>query len=158
VWRERLIAGVAAATLVLCWFMLFDGVTMDNPWYTVQHVGGGAGRLVAGGSRSPTLVLSFLFFCVIHYTAWIANASVLLMVVHRGEKYPTIVVPALLLEAILYVPFIGVLTILVELGWGSGSWVRFLIGALIGGTTVAALVYRAHPRLVRRELAEIGDD
>ena len=155
--RERLIAGGTAATLVLCWFLLFDGLTIGNPWYTVQRTGGALGRFLTGG-RSPALVTSLVFFCVLHYGAWIANASLLLGVVHRGKKHPTIVLPALLMNAIFYVPFIGLITMFVELGWGSGSWIRFIVGSLIGGVTVAALVYRAHPGLVRYELAHLDDD
>jgi hypothetical protein len=157
VWRERLIAGVAAGTLVLCWFVLFDSLTMGNPWHTVQRIGAAITRFVIGG-RSPTLVTSLVLFCVIHYGVWIANAGFLLGAVHRAEKQPSIVVPALLLNAIFYVPFIGVITMFVELGWGSGSWVRFILGALMGGVAVAALVYRAHPDLVRYELAHVDDD
>jgi hypothetical protein len=152
--RERLVAGVTAGTLVLCWFVLFDSLTIGNSWYTVQRIGGAFGRFLIGG-RSPTFVTSLAFFCVIHYGAWLANATLMLAVVHRGEKHPSIVIPALLLNAIFYVPFIGLITMFVELGWGSGSWVRFILGALIGGITVAALVYRAHPDIVRYELAHL---
>jgi hypothetical protein len=31
------------------------------------------------------------------------------------------------------------------MGWGTGTWVRLIVGALIGGATVAAQAYRAHP-------------
>jgi hypothetical protein len=158
VWRERVISGLAAGTLVLGWFIVFDGLTIGNPWYTVERVGGAIGKSIVGGQSSPTLVPSLLFFCVIHYVAWIANASVVLGILHRGEKQPTIIIPILLLNGILYVPFIGVITIFVELGWGSGSWVRFIVGALIGGVTEAALAYRAHRDLLRYELAHIDDD
>jgi hypothetical protein len=150
-------AAGAAGTLVFCWFALFDALTIGNPWYTAQRIGGAFGRFLIGG-RSPTLATSLVFFGVIHYGAWIANASLLLGVVHRAEKQPSIVVPALLLNAIFYVPFVGLVTMFVELGWGSGSWIRFIVGALIGGVTVAALVYRAHPGLVRYELAHVDDD
>jgi hypothetical protein len=157
VWHERLITAGAAGTLVLCWFVLFDSLTIGNAWYTVQRIGSAFGRFLIGG-RSPTFVTSLVFFCAIHYGAWTANASFLLGVVHRAEKQPTVLVPALLLNAIFYVPFIGVITMFVELGWGSSSWLRFILGALIGGVTVAALVYRAHPSLVRHELAHIDDE
>jgi hypothetical protein len=157
VWRERLIVGVSAGTIVLFWFVLFDALTIGNPWHTPQRLGSALTKLIIGG-RSPTLVTSLVFFCVLHYGAWIANASLALAVVHHAEKQPTIVVPALLLNLILYVPFIGVITMFVELGWGSGSWLRFILGALIGGVTVATLAYRAHPSLVRQELAHLYDD
>ena len=155
--RERLTIGVTAGTLVLFWFLLFDSTTMGNPWHTVQRIGAATTKFFVGG-RSPALVTSIVFFSVLHYGAWIANASLMLAVVHRGEKQPSIVVPALLLNAIFLVPFIGIITMFVELGWGSGSWVRFTLGALIGGVTVAGLVYRAHPNTVRYELTHLEDD
>ena len=158
IWRERLMAGVAAASLVLCWFVLFDGLTVGTPWQTVQRMGGTIAKLVLGGQWSPTLTTSLVFFCVLHFSVWIAIASFVLGVVHRARRHPTIVVPALLLSVILYVPLVGVITMFVELGVGSGSWARFLLGALIGSATVAALAYRAHPGLVRYELAHMGDD
>lgn len=157
VWRERLIAGGAAATLVLCWYVLFDGLTMGNPWHTAQRIGGAFGRFLIAG-QSPTLVTSLFFFCVLHYGVWIGIASFVLGVVHRGRKHPSIVVPAMLLSAILYVPLTGVIGMFVQLGWGSSAWPRFLLGALIGGVTVAAQAYRTHPGLVRYELAHAGDD
>lgn len=47
VWRERLIAGVAAATLVVCWFVLFDQLTVGAPWLTARRIGGAAATTVA---------------------------------------------------------------------------------------------------------------
>ena len=158
VWRERLTVGVAAATLVLCWFVLFDGLTIGTPWHTPQRVGAALARVVIKGPVSPTLVMSFALFSLFHYGVWIAIASFVLGVVHRAEKHPSIVLPALLLSVILYLPLIGVSTMLVEIGWGSGTWARLMLAALIGGVTVGALAYRAHPGLVRYELAHIQDD
>ena len=157
VWRERLIAGGAAATLVLCWYLLFDGLTIGNPWFTVQRIGGAVARFVIGG-QAPTLVTALIFLCVLHYGAWIAIASFVLGVVHRGRKHPSIVVPAMLMGAILYVPLIGMIAAFVQLGWGSAAWPRFILGALIGSATVAAQAYRTHPDLVRYELAHVGDE
>ena len=157
VWRERLIAGGAAATLVLCWYLPFDGLTIGNPWFTVQRIGGAVARFVIGG-QGPTLVTALIFFCVVHYSAWIAIASFVLGVVHRGRKHPSIVVPAMLLGVILYVPLIGMIAAFVQLGWGGGAWPRFILGALIGSAIVTTQAYRTHPVLVRYELAHIGDE
>ena len=158
VWRERLIAGVAAATLALCWFLLFDGLTLGTPWLTAQRIGTAIARIVIEDPVSPTLVTSLVFFALLHFGGWIGIASLVLGVVHRAEKRPSILLPALLLSVILYLPLIGLSTMLVEIGWGSGTWARFLLAALIGSVTVAAQAYRAHPGLVRYELAHIQDD
>ena len=158
VWRERLIAGVAAATLVLCWFVLFDGLTVGTPWLTAQRVGTALARVAIEGPVSPNLVTSLVLFSVLHHGVWIAIASFVLGVVHRAEKHPSIVLPALLLSVIVYLPLIGVITMLVEIGWGRGTWVRLILAALVGGVTVGVQAYRAHPGLVRYELAHIQDD
>jgi len=158
VWRERLIAGVAAGTLMLCWFLFFDGLTMRNPWHAVERTGGALAWVFMGAGGAPSLATSLVFFSVLHYGVWIATASFVLGVVHRAKKHPTIVLPALLLSVIISVPLIGVITMLVQLGWGNGSWVRFMIGALIGAGTVAVQAYRAHPGLVRYELAHLDDE
>jgi hypothetical protein len=95
---------------------------------------------------------------VVHYAVWIANASFVIGVVHRGEKQPSILTAAVILSMLLYVPFIGLVTMLVEMGAGSGAYARFIVGALIGGVTVVARAYRSHPGLVRYELAHLDDD
>jgi len=158
VWRERLIAGLVGGTVVVCWLVLYDALTTGNPWLTAEHVGSIFGRLVVGPARSPTLAISLVLFCVVHYAVWIANASFVIGVVHRGEKNPAILVSALILSIVLYVPFIGLIAMLVEMGAGSGAYVRFIVGALIGGVTVVAQAYRIHPGLVRYELAHLDDD
>lgn len=157
VWRERLIAGMAAGVLVLFWFVLFDGLVSGDPLHTVQRTGRAIGMFVTG--RSPSFLPALVFFSVYHFGVWIANASLVLGVVHRGEKNPSIVVPILLLSVILYVPFVGVLTMVVEIGWGSDNTLaRFLLASVIGAVTVAAQAYRTHPGLVRYELTHSEDD
>jgi hypothetical protein len=158
VWRERLIAGLISGTVVVGWLVLYDALTTGNPWLTAEHIGSIFGRQVFGAGRSPTLAISIVFFCVAHYAMWIANASFVIGVVHRGEKQPSILTPAVILSMLLYVPFIGLVTMLVEMGAGSGAYMRFLLGALIGGVTVVAQAYRTHPGLVRYELAHLDDD
>ncbi|MDB4912704.1 MAG: hypothetical protein JWM95_348 [Gemmatimonadetes bacterium] len=158
VWRERLIAGVAAATLVLCWFLLFDGLTAGTPWLTAQRIGAAGARVVINGRGSPTLTTSLAVFSVFHYAGWIAISGLVLGVVHRARKQPTLLLAALLLTVMAYVPLVGVSTMFVAMGWGSGMWVRVMVAALIGGMTVAAQAYRAHPGLVRHEFAHIDDD
>ena len=158
IWRERLVAGLVGGTVVVCWLVVYDALTAGDPWLTAAHVGSIFGRLVVGPGRSPTLAVSLVLFCVVHYAVWIANASFVIGVVHRGEKHPTILIPALILSAVLYVPFIGLVTMLVEMGAGSGAYTRFILGALIGGAAVAAQAYRFHRSVVRYELAHLDDD
>ena len=158
VWRERLIAGLISGTVVVCWLVLYDALTTGNPWLTAEHIGSIFGRQVFGAGRSPTLAISLVFFCVVHYAMWIANASFVIGVVHRGKKDPNILALALILSILLYVPFIGLVTMLVEMGAGTGAYTRFIVGALIGGVTVVAQAYRSHPGLVRYELAHLDDD
>jgi hypothetical protein len=158
VWRERLIAGGAAATLVLSWFVLFDGLTQGTPWLTAQRMGAAGASVVIDGRGSPTLMTSLLVFSVFHYGGWIAIAGLVLGVVHRARKQPTLLLGALLLSVMAYLPIVGVSTMLVAMGWGRGTWVRFIVAALIGGMAVATQAYRAHPGLVRYELAHIGDE
>jgi hypothetical protein len=158
VWRERLIAGVAAATLVLCWFMLFDGLTAGTPWLTAQRMGAAGVSVVINGRGSPTLVTSLIVFSVFHYGGWIAIAGLVLGVVHRARKQPSLLLAALLLSVMAFVPVVGVSTMLGAMGWGSATRLRFMVAALIGGMTVAAQAYRAHAELVRYEFAHIDDD
>jgi hypothetical protein len=158
VWRERLIAGLISGTVVVCWLVLYDALTTGNPWLTAEHIGSIFARPVVGPARSPTLAISLVLFCVVHYAVWIANASFVIGVVHRGEKNPAILVSALILSIVLYVPFIGLVTMLVEMGAGSGAYTRFVLGSFIGGAAVAAQAYRSHPGLVRYELAPLDDD
>ena len=158
VWRERLIAGLVGGTVVVCWLVLYDALTTGNPWLSAEHIGSIFARPVVGPARSPTLAISLVLFCVVHYAVWIANASFVIGVVHRGEKNPAILVSALILSIVLYVPFIGLVTMLVEMGAGSGAYMRFVLGSFIGGAAVAAQAYRSHPGLVRYELAHLDDD
>jgi len=158
VWRERLIAGLIGGTVVVCWLVLYDALTTGNPWLTAEHVGSIFARQVFGAERAPNLAISLIFFCVVHYAVWIANASFVIGVVHRGEKQPSILTSAVILSMLLYVPFIGLVTMLVEMGAGSGAYTRFIVGALIGGVTVVAQAYRSNPGLVRYELAHLDDD
>jgi hypothetical protein len=158
VWRERLTAGLISGTVVVCWLILYDALTTGNPWLTAEHIGSIFARQVFGAGRSPTIAISLVFFCVVHYAVWIANASFVIGVVHRGEKQPSILTSAFILSILLYVPFIGLIAMLVEMGAGSGAYMRFLLGALIGGVTVVAQAYRMHPGLVHYELAHLDDD
>jgi len=158
VWRERLIAGLISGTVVACWLVLYDALTTGNPWLTAQHIGSIFARPVVGPGRSPTLAISLVLFGVVHYAVWIANASFVMGVVHRGEKQPSLLTAALILSMLLYVPFIGLVTMLVEMGAGTGAYTRFIVGALIGSVTVVTQAYRSHPGLVRYELAHLDDD
>jgi hypothetical protein len=158
VWRERLIVGAVSGTVVLCWLVLYDAFAAGNPWLTAQHVGAIFARPIVGPGRSPTLITSVVFFCVVHYAVWIADGSLVMGVVHRGEKDSNLVTLALILSILFYVPYVGLVAMLVGMGAGSATYARLIVGALIGGATVAAQAYRIHPGVVRYEFAHLDDD
>jgi hypothetical protein len=157
VWRERLIAGVISGTVVVCWFVLFDTLTARGPLQLAQRIGGALAQLVIGGPSIP-LATSLVFFCVFHYGVWILNASVVLGVIHRARKHPSIVVLTAIVILILYMPLLAMSTMFVSLGWGHGSWIRFIVGTLLGEITAIVLACRAHPGLFSYELKHIDDD
>jgi hypothetical protein len=156
--RERLIGGVRAATVVVCWFALVDALTVGKPWYTAERIGAATASIAARDGQAPALGTAIVLFLLVHYAGWIALASVTLGVVHRAERHPTMLLAAVLMSILVQLFLVGIIALLAEMGWGGGAWLRFGAGALVGGVALAMHAYRTHPDFVRFELAHMGDD
>ena len=133
--REGVILGVIVATTIWVWLAVVDGLA-GQPFRTFHVLGGVA------------------LFTVLHYLLCMVYGVVVLAVVHRAARTPSLLVFAAFCFFILEFAFAMVTILLANVGLGELAWVRILGGNLLGAVVTVVLLVRGHPLKAELEAAQ----
>ena len=145
--REGLIAGFLGATAVAVWFFIVDLIG-GRPLFTPNVLGVGL-LSVFGRSPEPT-VLNVTAYTIFHYAAFTAVGILAVILVHAGERLPSVLAGSMILFVAIELGFYGLVALLQETVLGNLAWYQILAGNLLAAVLMGTYLWRAHPALKQR--------
>src|SRR5262250_1000344 len=126
--REGLLAGFLGATAVEGWFFIVD-VFGGRPLFTPNILGGG---LLSVFGRSPEpRVVNIIGYTIFHYAAFTGVGMLAVLLVHQGERMPSVLAGAMILFVAIELGFYGLVALLQETVLGNFAWYQVLAGNLL---------------------------
>jgi hypothetical protein len=142
--REGATAGVIGATAVAVWFFVVDLVA-GRPLFTPQVLGEG---LLSVFGRSPeTAAVNVIAYTIFHYASFILVGIIAVVLVHAGERMPSVLAGSLILFVAIELGFYGLVALLEETVLGNFAWYQILAGNVLAAALMGFYLWRAHPAL-----------
>ena len=140
---EGVKAGVLGATGVAVWFFVFDAVG-GKLLYTPRAMGQALAGALGLGVPGPALAI--IGYTIFHYAAFIAVATIIVAIVHRSMKDPTILAAALLVFVAAEAAFYAFMSALDAPSlFGRFGWVQIIVSNIVGAGLVGVYFWRTHP-------------
>ena len=142
--REGVIAGVLGATAVAVWFFVVDLIG-GRPLFTPNVLGEG---LLSVFGRSPEpRVLNIIGYTIFHYVAFTLVGMLAVVLVHQGERRPSVLAGSMILFVAIELGFYGLVALLQETVLGNFAWYQILAGNLLAAALMGTYLWRSHPAM-----------
>jgi hypothetical protein len=143
--REGVVAGFVGATSVALWFLIVDSVA-GHALYTPTLLGSALFSIFGpvGGDSVTAQVMGYTIF---HYAAFTLAGIIGVIVVHRAEQEPSVLVVFMLLFIIFELGFYGIAAILAETQMGRLAWYQVAAGNVVAALVMGLYLWRRHPAL-----------
>lgn len=142
--REGAIAGAIGATAVAVWFFVVDLIG-GRPLFTPQVLGEG---LLSIFGRSPeTAAVNVIAYTIFHYAAFTLVGILAVVLVHAGERMPSVLAGAMILFVAIELGFYGLVALLQESVLGNFAWYQVLAGNLLAAALMGTYLWRTHPAM-----------
>jgi hypothetical protein len=144
--REGVIAGALGALAVALWFLLVDGIA-----HRALHTPALLGALVSrspdpiAASEGPNRLMLAALYTPIHFILFALFGVLVVFLMHRADKRPSLLMLALVLFAVFEGGFTGLVALLAQTALGDLAWYQVAIGNLIAVVVMAWYVWRRHP-------------
>lgn len=148
--REGVTAGFLGATAVAVWFFIVDLIG-GRPLYTPNVLGEGF-ITIFGPSPEPQAV-NVIVYTLFHYAAFILVGIIAVVLIHAGERLPSVLVGGTMLFVAFEVGFYGLVALLQETVLGNIAWYQIMAGNLLAAALMGTYLWRAHPSL-KHELTQ----
>jgi hypothetical protein len=144
--REGVIAGGLGALAVALWFLLVDGIA-GRALHTPALLGAMVLRAPdpVAAAEGPNRLAYTAFYTPIHFFLFALFGVLVLALMHRAKKTPSLLMLALLLFAIFEGGFTGLVAMLEQTALGELAWYQVAIGNLIAVIVMGWYVWRRHP-------------
>lgn len=142
--REGVVAGVMGATAVAVWFFVVDLIA-GHPLFTPTTLG--AALLHMFGPAPETQVVNVIAYTVFHYALFILVGIVAVVLVHAGERSPSVLAGSMILFVAIELGFYGMVALLEETALGSLAWYNILAGNLLAAVLMGTYLWRSHPAM-----------
>lgn len=142
--REGVVAGLLGATAVAVWFFVVDLIG-GRPLFTPGTLGEG---LLSVFGRSPeTQAMNVIAYTIFHYAVFILVGIIAVILVHAGERMPSVLAGAMILFVAFELGFYGLVALLQESVLGSLAWYQIMAGNLLAAALMGTYLWRAHPAM-----------
>ena len=142
--REGVIAGVLGATAVAVWFFVVDLIG-GRPLFTPNTLGEG---LLSIFGRSPEArAVNIIAYTIFHYAAFILVGLIAVVLVHTGERIPSVLAGSMILFVAIELGFYGLVALLQETVLGNFAWYQILAGNLLAAILMGTYLWRSHPAM-----------
>jgi len=142
--REGVIAGVLGATAVAVWFFGVDLIG-GRPLFTPNVLGEG---LLSVFGRSPEpRVVNIIAYTIFHYAAFTLVGMLAVVLVHQGERMPSVLAGSMILFVAIELGFYGLVALLQETVLGNLAWYQILAGNLLAAVLMGTYLWRTHPAM-----------
>lgn len=142
--REGVLAGVIGATAVAVWFFFVD-VIAGRPLFTPTVLG--EGFISIFGRTPEPQVVNVIIYTLFHYAAFILVGLVAVVLVHAGERMPSVLAGSLILFVAIELGFYGLVVLLHQTVLGNLAWYNILAGNLLAAVLMGTYLWRTHPAL-----------
>ena len=144
--REGVIAGFLGATAVAVWFFVVDMIG-GRPLFTPNVLGEG---LLSVFGRSPeSSAMNVVSYTIFHYAAFTLVGVIAVILVHAGERLPSVLAGAMILFVAIELGFYGLVALLQQTVLGNFAWYQILAGNLLAAGLMGTYLWRSHPALKR---------
>ncbi len=144
--REGVIAGGLGAVAVALWFLLVDGIAGR-----ALHTPALLGALILrtpdpiGAADGPNRLNLAALYTPIHFILFVLFGVLVVFLIHRATKQPSLLMLALILFAVFEGGFTGGVAMLEQTALGDLAWYQVAIGNLIAVIVMGWYVWRRHP-------------
>jgi len=101
---------------------------------------------VFGQSPEPAAV-NVIAYTIFHYAVFILVGTLAVVLVHAGERRPSVLAGSLILFVAMELGFYGLVALLEETVLGNLAWYQILAGNLLAAVLMGTYVWRAHPTM-----------
>jgi hypothetical protein len=144
--REGLIAGFLGATAVAVWFFVVDLIG-GRPLFTPNALG--VGLLSVFGRSPETPVVNVIAYTIFHYAAFTLVGMLAVVLVHAGERMPSVLAGSMILFVAIELGFYGFVALLQQTVLGNFAWYQILAGNLLAAALMGTYLWRSHPSMRR---------
>lgn len=142
--REGVFAGFIGATAVAVWFFVVDLIG-GRPLYTPTLLGEGFVSIF--GSSPESQVVNVVVYTLFHYAAFCLVGIIAAVLVHAGERSPSVLAGSMILFVAIELGFYGFVELLQQTMLGNIAWYQILAGNLLAAVLMGTYLWRTHPRL-----------
>lgn len=142
--REGVIAGFLGATGVAVWFFVVDLIG-GRPLFTPNTLGEGLLSIFGRGAEPEAL--NILAYTIFHYAAFTVVGMLAVVIVHAGERMPSVLAGSLILFVAIELGFYGLTALLQETVLGNLAWYQILAGNLLAAILMGTYLWRSHPAM-----------
>ena len=142
--REGVIAGFLGATAVAVWFFVVDMIG-GRLLFTPNTLGEGL-LSIFGRAPEPEIV-NVVAYTIFHYAAFTVVGMLAVVLVHAGERMPSVLGGSLILFVAIELGFYGLTALLRETVLGNLAWYQILVGNLLAAILMGTYLWRSHPAM-----------
>jgi hypothetical protein len=142
--REGVVAGVLGATAVAVWFFIVDLIG-GRALFTPTTLG--AGLLSIFGRSPEPQVMNVIAYTIFHYAVFILVGIIAVILVHAGERSPSVLAGSMILFVAIELGFYGMVAMLEETVLGNLAWYQILAGNLLAAVLMGTYLWRGHPAM-----------
>jgi hypothetical protein len=144
--REGVMVGGLGALAVALWFLLVDGIA-GRALHTPALLGAMVSRTPdpIAASEGPNRLMLAAIYTPIHFILFALFGVLVVSLMHRATKQPSLLMLALMLFAVFEVGFTGFVAMLGQSALGDLAWYQVAIGNLIAVIVMGWYVWRRHP-------------
>ena len=144
--REGVITGGLGALAVALWFLLVDGIA-GRALHTPALLGAMVLRTPdpIAAAEGPNRLMFAALYTPIHFILFALFGVLVVFLMHRAKKQPSLLMLALMLFVVFEGGFTGLVAILEQTALGDLAWYQVAIGNLIAVIVMGWYVWRRHP-------------
>jgi hypothetical protein len=144
--REGVVAGGLGALAVALWFLLVDGIA-GRALHTPALLGAMVLRTPdpMAAAEGPNRLILAALYTPIHFILFVLFGVLVVFLMHRAKKQPSLLMLALILFAVFEGGFTGGVAMLEQTALGDLAWYQVAIGNLIAVIVMGWYVWRRHP-------------
>jgi hypothetical protein len=143
--HEAFVSGILGATAVAIWFFVADMIA-GQPLRTPLLLADALYRLF-GTTVGAAVAVPIALYTVFHYAAFILVGILAVVLVHAGERMPSVLAGSMILFVAFELGFYGLVALLQQTVLGNLAWYQILAGNLLAAVLMGTYLWRSHPAM-----------
>jgi hypothetical protein len=107
----------------------------------------GEGLLSVFGRSPEPQAVNIIGYTIFHYAAFTLVGIIAVVLVHAGERLPSVLAGSMILFVAIEIGFYGFVAMLQQTVLGNFAWYQILAGNLLAAVAMGTYLWRAHPAM-----------